>query len=253
MVDVGNELIFMTREGVTSLNTATLQGNLTTQFLSQSIQPQMNLLNKEKLKDGFAIHLRNRQEVWWMAPEGGSTRNQRVLVYNYGMGNVWSRRSGIIAACGALFNDRFYTGDYTGYLYQQLTGNSYHGAPIEWRYRTPFYTLGSPRLRKRIKDIEISVKQISSINLTVNVAWDLRRSASARQKRVRALSPDEASAVYHAAIYGADAYGTSGASTARITPDGSGRTLQLEFSGAGVNQPIDLQGWTITALYGGFR
>lgn len=253
VVAVGNELLFMTYEGVTSLNTATLQGNITTQFLSQSIQPQINLLNGNRLKDSVVIHLRQRQEVWWMVPEGGSTRNQRVLVYHYGLGNVWSRRSGIEAACGVLFNGKFYTGDYHGYVCQQLTGNSYHGAPIEWRYRTPFYSLGSARVRKRIKDIEISLKQISSVTLSISVVWDYRRSARARQYRQRAIAPTEASAVYQTAVYGADEYGVSGASLLRIMPDGSGRSVQLEFSGASASQPVELQGWTITALYGGFR
>ncbi len=253
VVRVGNELMFLSREGVTSLTTATVQGNITASFMSSRIQPQVNNLNAGKLSDSFAVHLRNRQEVWWAVPDGGSTRNQRILVLNYGQGNVWSRRSGIIARCGEVFDGNLYTGNYAGVVSRQLKGSSYNGQPIDWKYRTPFYDLGSPRTRKRIRDVEVYLKQISEIDVTVKTAWDVRRGSKSQESRTLTVVPDISSSVYGEAVFGEDEYGLSGLSILRFIPDGSGKFFQLEFSGSAADKPVEIQGWTISAIYGGQR
>lgn len=106
---VGNELMFLSNEGVTSLSTATLQGNLTTGFLSDRIRSQIVTLNRVQLSNTFAVHMRNRQEVWWFVPDGSSSENQLVLIYNYGINRAWSKRTGIKAASGCSVNGKLYT------------------------------------------------------------------------------------------------------------------------------------------------
>ncbi len=253
VVQVGNELMFLSAEGVTSLSTATVQGNITANFVSHKIQPQINNLNLGKLSDSFALHLRNRQEVWWVVSDGGSVQNQRVLVLNYGLGNSWSRRSGISAASGLVIDGKLYTGNYSGIIQQQLKGSSYNGSPIPWVYRTPFYELGSPRVRKRIKDVEVYLKQMATLDINVKFAWDIRRGSRAQQSRTASIVPDTSSSVYNEAVYGADEYGLLGLSIIRLIPEGSGKYFQMELSGNVSDKPVELQGWTITAMYGGLR
>lgn len=250
---VGNELIFLSQEGITSLSTATAQGNITTGFLSNQISPQIASLNRFQLSGSFAVHLRNRQEVWWFVADGSATQNQTVLVYNYGINRCWSKRTGITAACGVSMNGNLYTGNYGGIIQQQLKGNSYNGQPIRWTYRTGFQDLSSPRLRKRIKDIELFLKQISNVNVTVNMYWDFRRGSSQRQSRVLHVVPDASSSIYNTAVYGQDAYNVAGSSIFRFMPAGSGRYFQLELTGQDTDKPVEIEGWTITALYGGYR
>lgn len=250
---VGNELMFLSPEGITSLSTATAQGNITTHFLSNRIQSQIERLNREKLADSFAIHLRNRQEVWWFVPDGSATQNQTVLVYNYGVNRAWSKRLGIVAACGTMVGNRLYTGNYQGIVQRQLKGNSYNGEPIRWTYRTGFHDLSNPRQRKRIKDIQLFLKQISPVNVTVNMYWDFRKSSQNRQSRVCAVTLDNASATYGQAVFGQDQYSRAGNSTFKLTPAGSGQYFQLELTGNEANRPVEIEGWTITAIYGGTR
>ena len=253
VVQAGNELMFLSREGVTSLSTATAQGNITSGFLSDRIRPQIESLNRDQLQNSFAIHLRNRQEVWWFVADGSATRNQTVLVYNYGINRAWSRRSGISAACGVSMNGRLYTGNYAGIIQQQLRGNNYNGQPIQWTYRSGFQDLSEPRLRKRIKDIELFLKQISSVTVTANVYWDFRRGSRYRQSRVLNVVPDASSCLYNSAVYGQDTYNLAGSSILKFMPAGSGRYFQLELTGQDADQPVEIEGWTITALYGGYR
>jgi hypothetical protein len=248
VVQVGSELIFLSQEGITSLSTATADGNLTTRMVSRSIQPQINTLNRNTLATSWALHLRDRNEVWWAVPDGGSTQNQRVLIMNYNNGLTWSRRSGLTVACGCVLQGQLLTGNYNGVLHRQCSGSSYNGGPISWTYRTPFYELGSPRQRKRIRDIELYLRQQSALSLTVKTAWDARRSAASQETTTLPSTPDAESALFGSALFNADKYGLAGLSRVRLIPNGSGRSLQLELSGSAVNQPIELQGWTITAL-----
>ncbi len=253
VVLVGNELIFLSIEGITSLSTATLQGNMISGFLSNRIRSLVNQLNPAKLSDSFAVHLRDRREIWWFVAEGSSSQNQRVLVYNYGIQNAWSRRSGITAACGAVIGRKLYTGGYNGFVFQQLKGNSYDGEAIPWSYRTPFYDFSNPRTRKRIKDVEIYLKQISLMGITVKTGWDFNRGSARQEIRTLQVNPDSASALFGAAKYGADTYAVIGSSILRFTPSGSGKLFQLEFSGQEAGKPVELQGWSITPIFGGYR
>jgi hypothetical protein len=250
---VGNELMFLSKEGVTSLSTATNQGNITTGFLSDRIRPQIDTLNRSVLLASFAVHLRNRQEVWWFVADGSATQNQTVLVYNYGINRAWSRRTGISAASGVAMNGNLYTGNYSGVVQQQLKGNNYNGQAIAWTYRTGFQNFTEPRLRKRIKDIELFLKQISNVTVTVNMYWDFKRGSSNRQSRTLNVVPDASSSVYNVAVYGQDVYNLAGSSIFKFMPAGSGRYFQLELTGQDVNKPVEIEGWTITTLYGGYR
>lgn len=253
VVRLANELLFLSEEGVTSLSTATTQGNLTTQFLSSHVQPQINRLNRNQLHRSFAVHLRERNEVWWAVPDGGSTQNQRILVLNYANGMSWSRRSGILAASGTMYNGRLYTGDYTGFLNQQLTGSSYNGSPISWTYRTPFYDFGNSRVRKRIRDVELYLKQLTETTIEVKTSWDIRRNNASQNQRTLTLYPDSGSSLFNSAVFGDDVYGLAGVSIVPFIPDGSGRFFQLELSGSVADKPVEIQGWTITALFGSYR
>jgi hypothetical protein len=250
---VGNELMFLSQEGITSISTATAQGNLTTGFLSDRIRPQLVNLNRNMLSETFAVHLRNRQEVWWFVPDGSATQNQTVLVYNYGVNRAWSKRTGIVAASGLAMNGNLYTGNYAGIIQQQLRGNSYNGQAIQWTYRTGFHDLNSPRARKRIKDIELYLKQISNVDVTVNMYWDFRRGSGHRQTRMLSVVPDGSSSVFNVARYGQDYFNLAGSSIFKFIPAGSGRYFQLELTGNAADRPVEIEGWTITALYGGYR
>lgn len=253
VIIVGNELMFLSPEGITSLSTATTQGNIITGFLSSAIQPQIASLNRSALGGSFAVHLRQRQEVWWFVPNGSYTQNQTVLVYNYGINQAWSLRSGLSADCGVVRNDQLYTADYAGYIQQQLTGNNYNGQPIPWTYRTGFMNFSAPRLRKRVKDIQLFLKQISTVDVTVNFYWDFKRSAVNRQSRVLSVVPDASSSIYGIAIFGQDEYNLAGSSIFKCIPSGSGLALQMELTGQDTDKPVEIEGWNITTLYGGYR
>lgn len=253
IVQLGSDVMFLSEEGISTLTTATLQGNLSAGSISQKIAPQMARLNRAALSESFAVHLPYRHEVWWFVPEGSSTQNQRVLVLNYNQGKaIWSRRWGITAACGVVINNRLYTGAYNGHVHRQLDGNTYAGDPVTWRYRTPFYPLGNRRQRKRIREVEVYMTQLANTAFEMKAAWDFVRSEVNKQTRTVPVTLNSQSVLYGSGEYGADRYDAAGVDRKRLILNGSGRSLQLEFSGTQTGQPVEIQGWSITTIEGGF-
>jgi len=162
-------------------------------------------------------------------------------------------RTGITAACGALVDGSIYTGSYDGFIHQQLVGNSYDGEAIEWRYRTPFYDFSSPRLRKRIRDIQFYLKPIAPSTITLRSIWDVRRAVPAQESETLSVIPDGEYSLYGTAVYGSQNYNDVGVTMVQSMPPGSGRSFQMELSGNAVGQPVEIEGWTISAMYGGFQ
>jgi hypothetical protein len=206
------------------------------------------------------IHHRQRQEIWWFVPGSGYNTNQTVLIYNYGAGEAsgsafgaWSVRSGIEAASGVLLDTLFLTGNYAGQIYHQLSGNTYDGQSIPWRYQSPFLDFGNSLRRKRLKQLVCYIGQLGQVNLTLKTAWDFKRSQNQRESISLSVSPSNISSVFGSTSYGTAQYDSNALSLVSVTPNGSGKTFQVELSGNALNQPVDLHGYQLSAIVGGDR
>ncbi|MEB3246167.1 MAG: hypothetical protein VKJ06_09325 [Vampirovibrionales bacterium] len=259
VVTLGGTLLFLDESGVSAFSTEGAQGALQQGLggaLSKSISALLQRLNRSALGNAFALHDAAREQLWWVVPDGSASRNNRVLVQHVALRAqqpAWSLREGFEARCGVVLNETLYTGDYAGQIYIQQRGNTYEAAAIAWKYRTPFYTLGNPRTRKRIREVQVYCKQIAQVDLMIESAWDYRRAASRRHRQFVRVTPDAASAVYGSARYGENNYNESGSSLIRFTPPGSGQALQLTFYGTSADPPVALQGWQILSIDGGVR
>ena len=253
IVVVGMDVVFLTEFGVASLNTATLQGNLTVGQLSQAIAPLLTRLNRYALTNSFALYMPTRQEIWWFVAQAGSSVNQQVLVLNLqNKTGAWSRRTGITASSGVVVNQQMMTGTPNGWLQRQCTSNAYDGAPIDWVYRTPFWAFGKQRLNKRIREVEVIFKQVSPSQVKLQGVWNDARTLQAKQTRQLSIAYDSSTALYQTAMYGMEQYSVPGLSRKRVVFDGSGQRFQLELSGSQTTQATDIEGWSITVMDGGF-
>jgi len=252
VVMVGSDIMFLSAQGVATLSTATLQGNLAATSLSAPILPRIQALNTSALPGSFAMVLPPRQEVWWFVPTGSETRNTDVLIYSLvGASPVWFRRTGIQATCGAWVADHLLTGNGSGQIQQQMTGNSYGATPIAWTYRTPFYLLGNSRQRKRIREVGLYLTELATSSLTVKGAWDFKRSEALRTSRTVTVRLSQGSSLYGSSVYGQARYHEAGIYTKKLIFPGSGQSFQLEFTGSQTTQPVEIQGWRITTIEGG--
>ncbi len=254
VVQLGNDLLFLSENGISTITTVTLEGNIASATLSEKLTPLINTFNKGLMPQAFAVHLPERQEVWWWVAQDGATSLTTVLVYNYSTGRgIWSLRANLPATCAMTVNGGLYTGTNNGMVQQQLYGNSYNGQAIQWTYRTPFYALGNPRQTKRIREIEICMTQYADAPLTLTGAWDNARSVRLRRQRNLTVFHTPEVSLYDTAIYGQNTYDEPGITRRRVAMEGAGQTFQMELGGAQTTMPIEIQGWSITTINGGLR
>ena len=74
VVQAGSELLFLSREGITSLSTATVQGNLTTGFISDRIRPAIDGLNRQATRYNWAL------DTWTTQYDGRGGVVKQILV-----------------------------------------------------------------------------------------------------------------------------------------------------------------------------
>jgi len=123
-------------------------------------------------------------EIWdsllWVAlPEGNSTVNNVVLIYDLNVGKFWVYR-GINAGCFAIYNDgdstKFYAGSSLpdGFIQQQDIGSDDNGEAIEAFYIGQAHNQATPDREKKAKKVFLETEKkydIYSDTVTTNNAY----------------------------------------------------------------------------------
>jgi hypothetical protein len=256
IINLNGSLLFLTpHKKIVSLNTNVLLGNLTMSNLEAPISPILEAVPTQQLKHAFATHLNERGEIWWWLPTGSQSFCTTVLVLNtlHNSAGIWSLRSGLSAQCAVVKDGLYFTGNHQGEMVQQLIGSHYDGQAIAWKYRTPFLTLNTPHLRKRIQSVVLYLKQASQRGLRLLTRWDLQPRPS---DSITIAYPHiylDLNLLFGTARFGQSRFGVQSPSTAKGFPAGSGKLLQLEWFGTLPEQPIELEGWLIETHEGGTR
>jgi hypothetical protein len=253
VLTVGQEVWFLSEEGISSLGVNTQLGVLALGNLSAKVQQLTNYLNRSQLQKAFAFHDIARQEVWWWVAEGSSNIPNRVWIQKNLDGTpIWSVRQGLTAYCGlALPTGELITGSSGGTWHQQRLGTTYNGATINWQYKTPPLALGNTTLSKRLSSVDLYLREISQSALTVTAEWDLGRSVATPLTPVVDVGSNQQRNLYGQATYNFQAYNGSLSGVVRIFPDGSGSLFQLSLSGTLPQQPFTLEGFSFRTIEGG--
>lgn len=149
----GNAMYFVADDGLYHFN-----GVKATNLTEGRIPRFWSRINKQYIHKAAV-------EIWdgllWVAlPEGNSSVNNVVLIYDLAGGKFWVYRA-INADCLAIFNDGtssyFYSGDSaaTGFIRQQDVGSDDDGVAIEAYYIGQAHNQGTPEREKKAKEIFI--------------------------------------------------------------------------------------------------
>jgi hypothetical protein len=253
LLGVGQEVWFLSEEGINTLGANTDLGTLALGSLSSKIKGLTETLNRSQLHRAFALQDVKRQEVWWFVPEGSSNRCNRVWVQNYGgPAHVWSLRTGIEAACALrLPTGELLTGGFDGLWYQQRKGQRYGAtAPVPWVFRTPTYVLGNTQALKRLPFVDVYCRDVGLATFDVKAFWGQDPTPTVSRPQVE-LTASQSLQLYGLAQYGASTYASGLSSRLRVYPDGVGTVFQLELSGQTPEQPLTLEGFSFRLQGGG--
>ncbi len=133
---------------------------------STTIPQTWALVNKQCLEGAVATYIDNM--VWFCVPEGNSTTNNLILVFNLDYKSWWVFR-GIEPSCFIRFNDgttiKTYSGHATsGYVVQQDAGHTDMGSAIESYWVGKNFDGGDPvRIKKFKKAFAVDTAELNKI------------------------------------------------------------------------------------------
>lgn len=179
IVNIGNALVFISFYGgiphFRSLNRTEEGVIVDGGIISTDIETTMNGLNKAQLSKPAGVF--DGRLVWWAVPNGASTTNNLVLVYDTVSGG-WTRHTGIKASVFDVFavstTQQIYFGEASGdsKAYRLDTSTSDNGTAINFSITSRRYGGAEPESKKKWKWLYLRPKETGDYDITVDYAID---------------------------------------------------------------------------------
>lgn len=255
IVMVGSDLFFWSDGRITSVRTTEAFGSACAEDIGFDVQSLIAGANASKHDEIFAIHHEHKGQVWWFFPDGASSQNNTVLIFDYTLSNLedgvisWWKRSGFTGACGIFYNKLPYVGGYDGWIYKHDWGGRYLNADgtakaIEAYYHTWYEHMNRPTHTKRIRSIDLTLDVQSSSVFSMYTRWDYRSTSQSFN-----VSQSVTDSIYKyggAGVLWGSAYYNSNQEqkiTRQISGVGNGKVLQVQFE----NNAVDAA-WSVLAM-----
>ena len=174
VVQAGKDHYFLSISGYKRLSAVDTYGDISDADPSYQITDDINLLNytDSVISEAHATYVQQERHIYLHVPTGSGTTNTQTFVFDVKTGAVMPR-SDITAACGAIVNRIYYTGDYDGMVHEQLDGDNYNGDAIESYWESKWLAIGGIRNKKKFKDLIIHFE--TSGTATITVQWTIMK------------------------------------------------------------------------------
>lgn len=257
IVHVGADLLALNEYGIVSYTSSNSSGTIQPVGLNvdrvRDVIDRINLDEKDKC---WAIHLKDRREVWFGVPTGSSQQVNEFIVYKYPNPGEpdslpkWSRRTGIKAGHGCLLDKTFYIGTYTGYIAEMFASSKYNTTGIPWKYEFPFWDLGSELQFKRVLNAKAHFRVRGDQTVTMRTQWKNGGNNDAVSRTLN-VTTTVAGATYGTAVFGTDYYGEREEISKSYTCLGNGELLKHTLSGTTTTTGPEFLGLSLSVEYGG--
>lgn len=233
-------LLFLARDGVYAFD------GVQDHLISDFIQGSVNSWNQQYLSQSCAIDYGHK--YWLSVPEGSSIlTNTKTYIFDY-IHNAWSRYN-ISAACFTVYQDSvkltptLYSGDVSqGTVYQQDTGSTDNGNPIDAYYVTKQNDLGNPAHFKRFKGLFLfAPTELQNYNLTVTYNVDFGKQVQPVTLPLAESTTQWGSGVWGSSVWG----GVANIATKTTNIPGMGRYISFKIENNKSNQPWAFYGMVI--------
>jgi len=144
-------------------------------------------------------------------------------------------------------------GGFDGYVYRQDIGDTFNGALIQAKYRSPDLTFGDPGIRKYMQRVNINYAPESTIDADMFVRYDYEAQGSTRPAAYP-LDSLNVAGIYGTSTYGVTSYGGPSQPIVRKSVEGSGFAVALRVEdGATSTGPYSLKGFQMEYQLGARR
>ena len=258
IVQVGQDLLAINQYGIISYSSANNSGTIQPVGINvDRVRDVIERVNLSAISKCWAIHLKDRREVWFGIPTGASTQVNEFIVYKYsdpGEPNSlprWSRRTGFTAAHGAILDKTFYIGTYAGFIGQMFNDSRYNVTGIPWAYKFAYWDMGNEQQFKRIQHAEAYFRVRGSQMVTMKTRWQGGGNNNSHTQ-ILDVATTIGGATYGTAVYGSSFYGEKDELTKKYFVPGNGKRLKHELSGTTTTTGPEFLGLGIRAEVGGF-
>lgn len=234
VVQVGNDLYFMSAVGIMSLGASVATGFIEPSLAAaRNVQKTYDSINPLYESRAWAQHQPDRREVWFAFPEGSSQVCNRVLVLKYKTGedelDRWTEKVDYPLQATCRLGKNYYGASSSGELCKLFTQSLYGSATPMWRYTYYPTDFGAVHLTKRLKDLYTWFDGTGLVNATLATRWEFNRGSRTYEFPVISVGP-QAAAVYDSSIYDASVYGGTPSQVTKIKVPARGNGQRVEFS-----------------------
>lgn len=254
---VDNDIFFLSRKGIFVLgNEPNFFDTIRTNEVSAKVHPEIDGITSTNFDKAVAFYHNYRYYLAY--PHGGTTYNNRVLVYDTRYG-AWTLHRGYNPNCFNAFidsnnNEELYCGsDSSGYVWQMETGYGDNGNTIESYVKSYNNDLDSPDVTKFWMDTTCQFRNTqANVTVDVNIDGDQYKSSTFAIGRVgqsNGLGLD---------VLGQEVLGLSGGAT--ITSETTSNVMKrFRLKKRGQSQQVKVSNisnnetWTLMSLRGTYR
>ena len=257
--EFAGDLIFLGPDGLRTIAGTARIGDVELGTISSNVQS----LFRENLGDSGAftslvIPDKTQYRIFFSKEGGGEKSTIGVICVLKGQSFEFAQMKGIRPACTDSVVESGNVipihGGFDGFVYRQDQGNTFNGALVEAKYRSPDLTFGDPGIRKHMQRVNINYAPESTIDADMFVRYDYESQDSSRPAAYPLDTADVAGTYGAVSIYGGATYGGPSQPIVRKSVEGSGFAVALRVEdGANTTGPYSLKGFQMEFQLGARR
>jgi hypothetical protein len=257
--EIGGQLLFLAPDGIRTVAGTARIGDVELGSLSRKIQPIVGDIadNIADYKISSAVIRSKSQYRLFYGSSGIATGVSEGIIGTFritpeGAARFeWSETKGIQGSGGftsgfdSTGTEKFYHGDYAGYIYNHDIGDEFNPAGtatnIDAEYETPSIDFGDLGVLKTLKYVKLSVKPEGSVQPSLKVVYDYDDS-TIPQPAAYTLDAIPTPAIFGTGAFNAVTFGAAPNPMTRQAVEGSGNTAFLRLFSNDQNGPYTVNG-----------
>lgn len=258
ILEFAGDLVFLGPDGLRTVAGTARIGDVELGTISTNVQQLFrdNLTNAEAFVS-LVIPDKTQYRIFFSKEGQAQTSSLGAICVMKGQAFEFSTMKGIRPACADTIVEAgdviAIHGGFDGFIYRQERSNTFDGALINAKYRSPDLSMGDPGVRKHMQRVNINYAPESTLDADLFVRYDYESSNSIRPAPYP-LDSTNVAGTYGSSVYGSAVYGGPSQPIVRKAVEGSGFAVALRVEdGATATAPYTLKGFQLEFQVGARR
>jgi len=258
ILEFAGDLVFLGPDGLRTVAGTARIGDVELGTISTNVQQLFrdNLTNAEAFVS-LVIPDKTQYRIFFSKEGQAQTSSLGAICVMKGQAFEFSTMKGIRPACADTIVEAgdvvAIHGGFDGFIYRQERSNTFDGALINAKYRSPDLSMGDPGVRKHMQRVNINYAPESTLDAALFVRYDYESSNSIRPAPYP-LDSTNVAGTYGSSTYGNAVYGGPSQPIVRKAVEGSGFAVALRVEdGATATAPYTLKGFQLEFQVGARR